>query len=96
MQDGILVHFYGSLLIGSIYVLHSVTETYYLVFFWDVENATPINFEITMKRNVREQKIRERGVNHENHENIMPRKFGAIRYVLHSVTEKSSTHCIFV
>ena len=29
--------------------------------------------------NVREQKIRERGVNHENHENIMPRKFGAIR-----------------
>ena len=45
-----------------------------------MENATPINFEITMKRNVREQKIRERGVNHENHENIMPRKFGAIRY----------------
>ena len=33
-----------------------------------------------MKRNVREQKIRERGVNHENHENIMSRKFGAIRY----------------
>ena len=44
-----------------------------------VENATPINFEIT---NVREQKIRERGVNHENHENIMPRKFGAIRYLI--------------
>ena len=49
------------------------------VFFLRRENATPINFEITMKRNVREQKIRERGVNHENHENIMPRKFGAIR-----------------
>jgi len=31
-----------------------------------------------MKRNVHEQKIRERGVNHENHENIMPRNFGAI------------------
>ena len=46
-----------------------------------MENATPINFEITMKRNVREQKIREQGVNHENHENIMPRKFGAIRYL---------------
>ena len=44
------------------------------------ENATPINFEIT---NVREQKIRERGVNHENHENIMPRNFGAIRYWLY-------------
>ena len=51
----------------------------YAVFFCDVENATPINFELTMKRNVREQKIRERGVNHENHENIMPRKFGTIR-----------------
>ena len=49
-----------------------------------MENATPINFEITMKRNVREQKIRERGVNHENHENIMPRKFGAIRYSIFS------------
>ena len=23
----------------------------------------------------------ERGVNHENHENIVPRKFGAIQYV---------------
>ena len=32
--------------------------------------------------NVREQKICERGVNHENHENIMPRKFGAILYTL--------------
>ena len=26
--------------------------------------------------------VRERGVNHENHENIMPRKFGAIRYLV--------------
>ena len=51
----------------------------YAVFFLRRENATPINFEITMKCNVREQKIHERGVNHENHENIMPRKFGAIR-----------------
>ena len=30
--------------------------------------------------NFRDKKIRERGVNHEIHENIMPRKFGAIRY----------------
>ena len=28
------------------------------------------------------KKIREQGVNHENHKNIMPRKFGAIRYEL--------------
>ena len=46
-----------------------------------------------MKRNVREQKIRERGVNHENHENIMPRKFGAIRYL---VTLKGRTHSTYV
>ena len=35
-----------------------------------MENAILINFEITMQRNVREQKIRERGVNHENHKNL--------------------------
>ena len=29
-------------------------------------------------------KIRERGVNHEIHKNIMPQKFGAIRYALNS------------
>ena len=53
-----------------------------------VENATPINFEITY--NVREQKLRERGVNHEIHENIMPRKFGAIRYIVSYISYKLS------
>ena len=36
------------------------------------EKATPSGIKF------RDKKIRERGVNHEIHENIMPRKFGAI------------------
>ena len=38
-----------------------------------------------MKHNVREQKNREQGVNYENHENIMPRKFGAIWYLTQGI-----------
>ena len=34
------------------------------------------------KLNFREYKIHERGVKYEIHENIMPRKFGAIRYAV--------------
>ena len=55
----------------------------YAVFFFETwKTPHPL---VTMKRNVREQKIRERGVNHENHENIMSRKFGAIRYLVISI-----------
>jgi len=42
-----------------------------------MENATPINFEITMKRNVREQKFVNEGLIMKI---TMPRKFGAILY----------------
>ena len=31
----------------------------YAVFFWEVKNATPINLEITMKRNYREEFVND-------------------------------------
>ena len=42
-----------------------------------VKNATPLYFRV----NFRGKCFREIGVNHENHENIVPQTFGAIRYV---------------
>ena len=43
-----------------------------------VKNATPLYFRV----NFRGIFFRERGVNPENHENIVPRTFGAIPYVV--------------
>ena len=46
-------------------------------------------FALYFKVNFRGKNFHERGVNHENHENIVPRKFGAIYtvYCINSVAE---------